>query len=87
MLHYVTYLRSYTVSISSYSSAGPCFILATHACTFYVRPSCAGMHSTAACRDLCAVQDMMSGLEIVIGEVNSVAPDGAHVCIAWNFEL
>ena len=29
----------------------------------------------------------MSGLEIVIGEANSVASDGAHVCIAWNFEI
>ena len=33
------------------------------------------------------MQDMMSGLEIVIGEVNSVAADGAHVSIAWNFEI
>ncbi len=29
----------------------------------------------------------MSGLEVVVGEANSVPPDGAHITIAWDFEV
>ncbi|KAK9833576.1 hypothetical protein WJX81_007838 [Elliptochloris bilobata] len=42
-------------------------------------------HADALQARACA--DLMSGLEIVIGEVNSVAPDGAHVAIAWDFDV
>lgn len=33
------------------------------------------------------VQDVMSGLEVVVGEANGVPPDGAHISIAWDFEV
>ncbi len=48
----------------------------------------AGHRSTSApLRELGAVQDVMSGLEVVVGEANSVPPDGAHITIAWDFEV
>ncbi len=45
----------------------------------------------AACARLLQNADvllqLMDGLEVRVSEVNLVAPDGAHIDIAWDFEI
>jgi hypothetical protein len=34
-----------------------------------------------------ALRDLMDGQEVRVSEANLVAPDGAHIDIAWNFQI
>ena len=34
-----------------------------------------------------ALRDLLDGLEVRVSEANLVAPDGAHIDIAWNFQI
>lgn len=33
------------------------------------------------------LRPLLGGLEVRISEVNLVAPDGAHIDIAWDFQI
>ena len=34
-----------------------------------------------------SLRDLMDGQEVRVSEANLVAPDGAHIDIAWNFQI
>ena len=52
---------------------------------------CSMRRFCAACMRLLhnadVLRNLMDGLEVRISESNLVAPDGAHIDIAWDFQI